>query len=88
MERASGTLGGVTITLTTAQIKRVADIAKDLGLAAVIGGLGDGAVYGTRLKLDTYSVLVGLALLVSSVVLSRWEQPADAGDGATACSRG
>lgn len=56
--------------LKTAQFKRLADIVQALGLAAVIGGLGDAAVNGIRLNLDTYSVVVGFALLIYSVVLS------------------
>ncbi len=59
--------------MTTRQIERLADISKDIGLAGFLGGLGDAVVNGTRQGLDFYSIVAGVACLMTSVWLGKLE---------------
>lgn len=58
---------------TSSQFKRMADTLNGLGLAAVIGGVGDVVVSGTRQSVDRLGIVSGAVLLLLSVWLSRWE---------------
>jgi len=65
-----------TYRLVRSQYKRLADTLNALGLASVIGSVGDAVVNDVRPDVDRVGIAFGLALLTLSVHLSRWERSA------------
>ena len=51
--------------MTRKQAEKLAEILGQLGVAAMIGAVGDMAIDGTRIGLDSIGILIGLSLIAS-----------------------
>jgi len=56
--------------MTKRQAEKLAELSGQLGLAALIGAVGDIVITGTRIFVDSFGMAVGVILLVTSVYLT------------------
>ena len=55
--------------MTGRQIEKLSDFAGQLGVAAILGGVGDAVLSGARRGFDFFGIAVGAVLLATSLYL-------------------